>query len=103
MIRPISAGQACVGNRGAGIGRVDKLSVSGIDANVGDGAAVSGEENNIPGKKVCFADVCTVGILGFGCTVRGVAQGFQNIIHKTRTVKAGGRGAAVYIGSTEKR
>ena len=50
VLRPISAGQTGIGNRRTGIGRMDKLSISGIDANMGNVAAFSGEEYNISGE-----------------------------------------------------
>ena len=101
MIRPIAAAETCVGHRRAGIGGVNKLAVSCVDTDMSDGAAVSGEENQITGKKARFGYICTVGVLGFRGAVRCVAQRFENIIDKTGAVKTGRRSTAIYIGDTK--
>ena len=80
---------------------MNKLPIPGIDAYMGDGAAVSGEENQIPGLKTFLADICTMGVLSLGGAVRGVAQCFEYVINKPGTVKTGWGSAAVNIRCAE--
>ena len=53
MICPVTAGQVCIGNRGAGVGGVDELAVADVNTHVGNAAAAGiCEEDNVAGLSV---------------------------------------------------
>ena len=103
MVCPIAAGQIGIGNRGAGIGGMEEISVARINTYMGDAACAAGacEENQIAFLQVGFFHICTVLILVSGGTVGGVTKLLQNIVNQTGAVKAGRGGTAACVAGTE--
>ena len=102
MFCPVAAGQTCVGNCRAGIRGVDKLAIACVNTNMSySGPAGIGEEYDITGFQVAFADKCSLCIQCLGSSIRRIAKGLQYVVHKTGTVKSGRRGSAIYIRRSE--
>ena len=98
MLCPIAAGQVRVGYSGAGIGGVDELTIACIDANVRNAAGVCiGKEHNVAGFQAALGHRGAHLILIGRCPVRGIAKLLQDIVDKTRAVKAGGGSSAENI------
>ena len=102
MICPVAAGQIRIGNRGAGIGGVDKLAVSGVDTHMGNAAGIcTGEVYNITGFQIFLGNGSTHVDLVSRSAVRRIAQLLENIVHKSGAVKTSRGSAAVYIGGSQ--
>ena len=102
MFAPIAAGEVGVGDGAAGIGGVDELAVAGIDAGVGDTAAVCiRKEHNVAGLQVGLVHLNSGAVLGVRGAAYGNAEGAVHIVHKAGAVEAAGRGAAIDIGCAQ--
>ena len=102
MLCPIAAGQIGIGNRGAGIGGVDKLSAACVDTNVTNAASHStGKEYNVAGLQFGLTHGSTLLVLIRRCAVGRIAKLLKYIVHKARAVKSAGTCTAVDIAHTQ--
>ena len=102
VVCPITTGQIRVRNGGTGIGSVDKLSVTGVNANVRNAAcSCAGKEDDISGLQIRFGHICTMSVLISGCAVGRVTELFQYVVDKSGTVKTGWGSTAAEIAYTQ--
>ena len=102
VVCPVAAGQVRVGDSGAGVGGVDELAVSGIDAHMGNAAGICiGKEDNVTGLQLILGNGSALLILVSGGPVGGEAQLLKDIVDETGAVKACRRSAAVNVGGTQ--
>ena len=85
----------------AAVGCMDELATADVNTNMGNtGCGVCiGEEHQITGLQAVVGDIGTVGVLGVGGTVDGVAALTEYILGKAGAVKAGRRSTAPDIGN----
>ena len=73
VICPVTAGEVGVGDRGAGIGGMDKLTVAGINANMGNAAGICiFKEYQVSRSQAAAADMGTHCILICSGAVRRI-------------------------------
>ena len=102
VVSPVAAGQSVIGNRAAGVGGVDKLTVAHIDACVGQAATICiGEEYHIAGLQVGFGNIGALLVLIHQHAVRGVTQSLQHIVNETGAVKTARGCTAIDIGGAQ--
>jgi hypothetical protein len=102
VLRIVSAVQIVDLDHAAGVGGVDELTVTDIDANVGKTGGIGvGEDDDIAGLQFILRNVDTGGIHTGDHTAQGITQRIVNVVNKTGTVKACGSGAAPDIGSAK--
>ena len=101
VLAPIAGGQVGIGHGGAGVGGVDELSVSDVDAHVGHIAGRGcDEEHQITRLEVVLGHTgADVDELGGRSAGYAQTQIFQNIVYEAGAVKAAGACAACHIGS----
>ena len=83
--------EACIRNDLAGTGRMDKLTLTNVNANMGQtGLICILEEYGITGLQICLGDGGALGIHGGLGTADIDSVTAQNVIHKSGTVKTTG-------------
>ena len=93
VLRPVTAGEVGIGDRGAGIGGMDELAAANVNAYMGNAAGIcTGKENDVAGLQAAFFNVSTLIVLVGGGAVRGEAQLLEDVVHETGAVKAAGAG-----------
>ena len=102
MFRPIAFRQGGIGNRASGIRGVEELAVPGVNAHMGNGAAGGQpEEHQIAGYQGGLVHRRTHSILIGRGAVGSKTQLVQDIVHKSRTIKATGGTAPGSIGTAD--
>ena len=102
VLRIVSAVQIVDLDHAAGVGGVDELTVTDIDAHMGKTGGVGvGEDDDITGLQLTLGDVDTGGIHTGDHTAQGITQRIVNVVNKTGAVEAGGSSAAPDIRSTQ--
>ena len=60
VLRPVTAGEVGIGDRGAGIGGMDELAAANVNAYMGNAAGIcTGKENDVAGLQAAFFNVST--------------------------------------------
>ena len=78
MLCPVTAAEIRVGNRRAGIGGVNELSVTGVNTHMGNTAGVCiGKEDHIADLQICLGNSSSHFVLICGSAVRRIAKRFS--------------------------
>ena len=93
--------EICVRNDLTGTGRMDKLTVANVNADMGQTCFICIlEEDRITGLQICFGNGGAFGIHGSLRTADINAVGAQNIVDKAGAVKTAGIGATPFVRNT---
>ena len=102
VLRPVAACKTGVGNNGARVGSVDKLSISGVNAHMGNTTGIGvRKKHDVTRLKIAPGHGSSHFVLIRRSTVGGVAKLLQYIVHKTGAIESAGAGTTVYIGAAK--